>query len=275
MGIAERIIDGLKAEGIDAESVEIVKNGVPCKGIRIINSDSTVCPIVYYSEQETVETFLMRVRSIVEKGMPQNSVKLLANSEYVKEHSYLAVQRKSTENIVKKEYLNLELIMRVMLDLGDQTGAGSVKITSPLIEQLGVSENELWGCASENTYKEATIRSMAEILGLPTMDEDDRSLFVASSGQMTGGASALYFPKIFNQFCEEHGERECYMLPSSTEEVIVLRGSELFGDGLSMEELVHIVQTINRDQVDPILQLEPAVYRYSTDSDTVEIVAAL
>ncbi len=65
------------------------------------------------------------------------------------------------------------------------------------------------------------------------------------------------------------------MLPSSTEEIIVLKGSALAEGGLSMGELVRMVQTINADQVDPILQLEPAVYRYSIDTGEIDVVATL
>ena len=36
-----------------------------------------------------------------------------------------------------------------------------------------------------------------------------------------------------------------------------------------------MVETINADQVDPILQLEPAVYRYSIDTDEIGVVATL
>ena len=61
------------------------------------------------------------------------------------------------------------------------------------------------------------------------------------------------------------------MLPSSTEEIIVLKGSALAEGGLSMGELVRMVQT----QVDPILQLEPAVYRYSIDTGEIDVVATL
>ena len=164
--------------------------------------------------------------------------------------------------------------MRVMLDLGEQAGTGSVKVTPGLVEQLGIAEDELWKCASANSHAGSNIRSMAEVLGLPDTD-GEQSLYVATTGQLTGGASVLYFPEIFHAFCEDHGEEACYMLPSSTEEIIVLKGSALAEGGLSMGELVRMVQTINADQVDPILQLEPAVYRYSVDTNEIDVVATL
>lgn len=267
-----RIVETLRNEGIEAESVEIVKNGIPCKGVRVIKPGSDISPIIYFSSQDTYEQIMFRIQTALESAVPHDSVRLLTDPTYVRSHVYLAAQKKSEDDIVKRDYLNLELYLRIMLDLGGQAGTGSVKVTPGLVAQLGITEDELWRCASANSQSGAGIRNMAEILGLP---DDDQPLYVATTGQLTGGAAVLFFPEVFQTFCKDHGEVECFMLPSSTEEVIVLRGSALATGGLSMDELVHMVETINADQVDPILQLEPAVYRYSIDTGEIDVVATL
>lgn len=267
------IIDTLKNEGIEAESVEIVKNGIPCKGLRVIKKGCDISPIIYYSQQDTTEAFLSRVRSALVSDVSSPTA-MLTDPDYVRDYVYLAVQRQSKELLVKQKYLNIELIMRVMLDLGEQAGTGSVKVTPGLVEQLGIAEDELWKCASANSHAGSNIRSMAEVLGLPDTD-GEQSLYVATTGQLTGGASVLYFPEIFHAFCEDHGEEACYMLPSSTEEILVLRETALDNGRLTVNDLVRMVETINEDQVDPILQLEPAVYRYSIDTDEIGVVATL
>ena len=267
------IIDTLRNEGIEAESIEIVKNGIPCKGLRVIKKGCDISPIIYYSQQDTTEAFLSRVRSALLSDVSSPTA-MLTDPDYVRDHVYLAVQRQSKELLVKQKYLNIELIMRVMLDLGEQAGTGSVKVTPGLVEQLGIAEDELWKCASANSHAGSNIRSMAEVLGLPDTD-GEQSLYVATTGQLTGGASVLYFPEIFHAFCEDHGEEACYMLPSSTEEILVLRETALDNGRLTVNDLVRMVETINEDQVDPILQLEPAVYRYSIDTDEIGVVATL
>jgi hypothetical protein len=271
-----RIVETLRNEGIkvEAEEIEIVKNGIPCKGIRICKEGSNICPVVYYSEQDTYEQIMFRIQTALESDVPHDSIKLLNDLNYVRNNVFLAVQKQSKEEIVKKEYLNLELFMRIMLDLGGPAGAGSVKVTPGLVAQLSIMEDDLWDYAAANSLKEASIRSMAEVLGLPDTD-GEQSLYVATTGQLTGGASVLYFPEIFHAFCEDHGEEACYMLPSSTEEILVLRETSLDNGRLTVNDLVRMVETINEDQVDPILQLEPAVYRYSIDSDEINVVATL
>lgn len=271
-----RIVETLRNEGIkvEAEEIEIVKNGIPCKGIRICKEGSNICPVVYYSEQDTYEQIMFRIQTALESDVPHDSIKLLNDLNYVRNNVFLAVQKQSEDDIVKRDYLNLELFLRIMLDLGEQAGTGSVKVTPGLVTQLGIAEDELWKCASANSHAGSNIRSMAEVLGLPDTD-GEQSLYVATTDQLTGGASVLYFPEIFHAFCEDHGEEACYMLPSSTEEILVLRETALDNGRLTVNDLVRMVETINEDQVDPILQLEPAVYRYSIDSDEINVVATL
>ena len=266
------VMKRLREEGIVAESIEIVKNNVSCKGIRVYKEGSDVSPIVYYSEQENVEAFLQRVYDTLNSDI-KNPVMRLTDPVYVKDHVYLSVQKPGEEDVVRKQYLNLELFMRITLDLGGQTGNGSVKVTPGLVAQLGIAEDELWRCASANSHAGASVRSMSEILGLPDTD-GEQSLYVATTGQLTGGASVLYFPEVFKSFCENYGEEACYMLPSSTEEILVLRETALDDGYLTVDELVHMVETVNK-QVDPLIQLTPAVYRYSIATDAVEIIATL
>ena len=101
------------------------------------------------------------------------------------------------------------------------------------IEATGVSEEDYWKAAEKNTASAAFICSMAEMLGLYA-DSDDM-LYVATT-HLPGGASVLYLPDLFRQYCEEHGEDMCYILPSSAEEVIVIAGSKL-GDDMEVSDL--------------------------------------
>ena len=136
------------------------------------------------------------------------------------------------------------------------------------IEATGVSEEDYWKAAEKNTASAAFICSMAELLGLYA-DNDD-TLYVATT-HLPGGASVLYLPDLFRQYCEEHGEEMCYILPSSTEEVIVIAGSKL-GDDMEVSDLAYMVNEINTAQVDPILQLEPVVYQYTVSSRKINMI---
>ena len=262
------VITELKKEGINCESIEIVKNNIVCKGIRIYRpSDNTICPIVYFSENESVEAFIARVHDVLAKDTVSLGVERLTDWSYVRDHAYLSLQKRGTEGVVKRPYLNLELVLRIFLDLGDE--AGSVKVTGGLIDQLGVTEEEIWQAAESNTRSHITVRSMAEVLGIDTEDEDQ--LYVVTAG-MYGGAAALFCSEVFRKFCEDHGETEAYILPSSVDEILVLPGSNV-GRTITVDELARMVQTINEGQVSPIMRLPAEVFVYDLASNSIKIAA--
>ena len=261
------ILEALKKEGVDAEQVTVTKNGVPCKGFRIITSDGQVSPVVYFSEEETISEFVARVHRIMAEKLPEIPTQKMTDWKYVRDNIFLSLGKRGTEEVVKKQYLNLELQIRLRLDLGpDQSG--TIRVTEKLIEATGVSEEDFWKAAEKNTASAAFICSMAELLGLYA-DNDD-TLYVATT-HLPGGASVLYLSDLFRQYCEEHGEGMCYILPSSTEEVIVIAGSKL-RDDMDVSDLAYMVNEINTAQVDPILQLEPVVYQYTVSSREIKMI---
>ena len=262
------ILEALKTEGVDAEQITVTKNGVPCKGIRIITGDGQVSPVVYYSEEETITEFVARVRRIMNKKMPSIRLQQMTDWKYVKKNLFLSLAKRSDESVVKRPYLNLELQIRLRLDL-DADMTGSIRVTDSLVEATGVSEEEFWTAAEKNTADAACVCSMMELLGLDGSTDDDM-LYVATT-HLQGGASVLYLPELFRQYCEEHDETECYILPSSTEEVIIVAGTTV-GRHMDVSDLAYMVRQINADQVDPVIQLEPVVYRYCLNSNAIELV---
>lgn len=264
------VLEALKRDGIEVEQVTVVKNGVSCKGIRICSSGS-VNPVIYYSEEETAQEFLSRVHNILLYDTPQIDLDDITAWERVKESLYLSVQKQSEadDDVLKKSYLNLDVVMRLTLDFGID-GEGTVKISERLAEKIGVTEEELWLTATQNTRDSTVVRRLSDILGIDD-DEEEGGLYVASAVHC-GGASVLFLPDVFAQFCTEHDEKDCYILPSSTEEVIVLLGSEV-RDRMSVRELARMVEVINAEQVDPVLQLDPVVYQYRLCDDSIHIAA--
>ena len=261
----EDVIEILRKQGMEAENVEIVKNGVPCKAIKIYGANDTVAPVIYYSEQDTVEELMSRIREALAAVVPEVDAEQLMDWEQIHSHVYLSAQKKSNEKVLKRPFLNLELIVRIEVNLGHETG--SVKMTNDMLHRIDADETTIWKAAATNTHRNVSVRSIAEIIGMEPEEKD--SLYIASAGR-SGGASVLYFADAFRRHCEEKGETECYILPSSTEEVIIVPGSGI-GASLSVHELANMVRTINAEQVDPIIQLEPAVYRYSVADNAVEI----
>ena len=264
-----KLTNALETAGIPGELVSTIKNGVTCTGIRIPADDGGTGTIVYYSDTDTVEAVLDRIRGV--KSTPVIIPEEVTTWEYVREHVYLAVQKPSEEDILKTDYLNLEVYMRVYLRMGDWLEDGTYKVTPQLAEVMGIEELEIWNAAMRNSRKCVAVYGMSSMIGLP--DSEDTMFISTYDGEPGYGAAAICFPEIFRRFCQEHDEEECYILPSSTMEMIVLPGTAVKCFGGDLEDLVGIVSTVNSTEVDPVLQLTPAVFRYSLMTDEVTVAA--
>ena len=268
----EKLTEVLKAEGLESEQITIVKNNVPCTGIRVINPDTpSVSPIIYYNEQETLESFLFKIHAVLSFGNPQIDISRLTNLEYVKENLILGVQKLSNNTtLVKKQVLNLEVFMKITLDLKNTNDIGTCKLNRELQQHLKIAEQELWEIAYKNTYQNFSIRSMYEMCGIP--NSDDSIMYVVTSADQNA-ATALCFPDLFKKFCAEKGESGCYILPSSTEELIIIPASAVECNGMCSTNLAFLVNTVNVEMVEPQIQLDPVVYYYNIHSNIIQISA--
>ena len=172
--------------------------------------------------------------------------------DFVKDHVYIGIQRQGKERLVKKEFLNLELIMRVYLDLDGKGKTGTTKVTEDYVRAIGgVTVDDLWRHAIENSRSLYRIRPMGDILGI-----DDIGMYVAASDKLIDAASVIYFREYFRGFCQDHGCDSCYILPSSTQEMIVLP-HEVCRGVADTQTMANMVMDINASEVDPVIQLDP------------------
>ena len=261
----------LQSRGLEPYEVTTIKNGVPCTGITFRGLQGNVSPVIYYSEDESIEAFHQRLFSVIDAETPAIDVNLLRDWSYVREHVYPAVHRCGSEDIIKRNYLNLEAYLRIELLLDDKIG--TVKILPWMLDCWNVSEDELWEAAMQNGNGRYHIRSMSEMLGIP--GDDAESMYVATTDEISDGAAAILFPELFHRFCEEHGEQALIILPSSTQEMMVIPESALSMMNIDAAYLAQMVHEINEAQVEPRLQLQAAVYRFSLDTDEITVLAVL
>ena len=107
----EKLQNVLAAEGIVSRIVSVTKNTVPCSGLSI--GESPIAPILYWNEGESEDSFVKRARKALNETC-RLDMNLLTDGEYIRNHVFLSIQRPSTENVVKKSYLNLEIIIRAL-----------------------------------------------------------------------------------------------------------------------------------------------------------------
>lgn len=261
-----RIKEALLKAGVNAEEVKVTKNGVICTGFRII-TDGNVTPVVYFSPEESIEEYVNKVLDIISRDIPAFNLESILNREWILKNCYLCVQKKSDEALVKREILNLEQYVRIAVSTcNDSVEEASIKVNLPIIEAAGISERELFEASRRNSIRKTVIKSITEVLGVSV----NLPMYVATYQDRNFGAGILSLNECFKKFCESLDVSECYILPSSIEELIILPDGNH-----DSQELVKMVKEINECEVKDILQLDPVVYRYDVGTDEVSIVASL
>lgn len=265
------VVEMLRQSGINSEPITVTKNGIRCMGIRVVDPEHpSISPIVYYSPEETVEAIVEKVRMLQDAGTPDISIDQITDPAYVAANVYMTIQRISDdgEDVLKQDCLNLELVLRIPLQLG--ISKGSVKVNKAFLERTGIAENAIWQMARDNMRETFVIDSMAATLGLPEEFAPDIPFYVCSTDDRMNGATALAFPEIFRNFCMHVEAAGCWIIPSSTEEVLLIPYGAIDVDP---ECLASMVEEINGNVVDPLLQLDPCAYAYDMDKDMVQIAA--
>lgn len=266
----EQLLTELKEEKIDARQVTLTKNGVVCKGIRVSMDGTNVAPIIYYSRSDTMDELYARVHRAIamsDSSKMDDLVKRLRDWDYVERHVVPSICRDDAADPswIRRDYLDLTVSMRVMLDADNFESAG-IYITQAFVDEMGFSIGALWGAARANSQSGYRVEALSSVVGV---DPDEPDLLYVVVGR-ENGATALLYPEIFRSFCEKYGEPWCYILPSSTEEVLIVPGRE--ADALlSVKEMAQMVQTINAEQVAPEIQLEPSVYRFDCERDEISV----
>lgn len=267
--LTTEIRNALAARGVDVKEVETIKNGVKCQGFQI-QSEEKIRPVVYYSQDENIEAFVEKVIEIANRPTLNMNVDNLITRENLLNNSFLCLQKQGVEKIIKREYLNLEIYVRLSItDFSFNDSKASTKVTRSMLEMTGVTEDELFAAARKNSLFMAQICNLTEALGLSEEFVGEAPFYVGTYSDKCHGATVLALPEVIHSFCQEKGFDQLYILPSSTEEVLLL--PDMDGDPAM---LANMVNEVNTTEVDPIMQFDPIVYIYDDASETVSIAAS-
>lgn len=180
--------------------------------------------------------------------------------------------RELLAGVPHREFQDLSIIYRWAMKV-DTAGIQSAVVKNELAEQLGLTEEQLFKLASENTRRilPPCVKSMNEILremfmkdGMPQeiaemmvgeMPADQMMWVISNERGINGAISMLYEDKLHALATEL--ESDLYILPSSVHEVIAVSAS--MGDP---NELAQMVAEINMDQVTLEERLSNQVYHY-------------
>ena len=192
----------------------------------------------------------------------------------------------NVEMITRCPHRNFEDLSVVYRAITGITGNGvsGFLITNDIAEAEGLTEEELYKYAYENTKKlfpfkseriEVLMRRLMRKWGADeneikeafpgyTKTPEKERIYVLTNRHDFFGANALLYSDVIAQVAEKIGT-DCYILPSSVHDLIIL-STETY---LKERKLANIVKTTNSESVRPSERLSDSVYLYSLNSRSI------
>ena len=171
------------------------------------------------------------------------------------------------EQSISKEFLDLSAVVRVVLKM-DKEGVASMALSKGDAEILGMTEEESYAAALANTLRlfppklmnlgrYVEMRIGAEL----PLGEDEVTTYILTNQKEVDGAIYFMSPEVVGAIAEAL-EDDLYILPSSVNEVLLVRASEL-EDGV--DELKEMVRDANETVVAEKDILSYNVYHYDKE----------
>ena len=181
------------------------------------------------------------------------------------------INTERNESLVKqsisKEFLDLSAVVRVVLKM-DKEGMASMALSKGDAEILGMTEEEIYAAALANTLRLFPPKLMnlgryveMGIGGKLLFGEDEVTTYILTNQKEVDGAIYFMSPEVVGAIAEAL-EDDLYILPSSVNEVLLVRASEL-EDGV--DELKEMVRDANETVVAEKEILSYSVYHYDKE----------
>lgn len=180
-----------------------------------------------------------------------------------------------------REFQDLSVIYRYVV-AQDEQGVASFKVTNAHLKMSGMTPEELFQCAAENTKKmfPPKIASMEDVMidmvrgdGIPdemademaeifdTLQEPKESMWLIGNISGVNGAVSMLYDENLQRLAEKMGT-DLYIIPLSVHEVLAV--SVEMGNG-NPEELAEMLQQVNMSAVELEDRLSNNVYHYDKD----------
>ena len=264
----EMIMKELENRGYKVEPITNVKNGVDMDGI--IFKIGTICPVLYPNSYiEEAENYDLTLEEVVDKieedvrGLetPYFDIEKLTDPQFVLENVFIGVQKESAEDLIKRESELEGIESYLYVQCSEE---GSFKLKTHQWESYGLTEEELWERAEENTRRNIVIKSMAsvisEMMGVEIEEDEVGSFYVVSNSSKFRGASGVLDRELIKGFADKIGAKGFAILPSSIHEMLLLPFKD---EGeVDMRMLNEMVWQVNHTEVAPEERLTDRAYMY-------------
>ena len=288
--VKEKFMDYMpeKFKGMELVAEPVEKVNVTLDGIILREEGRNISPTIYinnmykkYQDCGDLEETLMAACDFMERAYEQapvvdvDSIMKDANEKIVFQLINTEQNKTFLEQVPHREFQDLSIVYKVIIS-ADKDAVQSSKITNEFAKRLGMSEEQLFKCAAENTRRlfPPVVRSMNDIMkemfardGMPQEIADmmiaeippEQTMWVISNEKGINGAASMLYENELHELAESL-ESDLYILPSSVHEVIAVSS-----DMGSPEMLAQMVVEVNMQEVSLDERLSNQVYHYDKD----------
>lgn len=185
-------------------------------------------------------------------------------------------------DVPNRAFHDLSVIYRWVIG-GIPDAAGSVIVTDSVAKLAGVTEEELFQCASKNTRQISpvsiiTIQELLfELMPLPPEMKSmlaqekgpEENMWVITNENRYNGAVSMLYEESLHELAEEVGD-DLFILPSSIHEVIAIPAGMAEGNPAYLAEMVH---DVNMGELELEERLSNSVYHYDRNARKVTLAA--
>lgn len=262
----KEIIDELHKMGYEVKEETLVKNGVNVLGVSIIDSDRFMIPVFHIDDIiKKAESIGATARAVAEEMLDihNDAIReseeldkpLLFSKENFKKNLYVAVQKESKEDIIKRktEFEGIEKYLFLRINAIETFW--TTKIKRGMLQNIDMAESEAWAIAEENLAKEIEIARLTS----PFLQEE-KKMFIISNKVMFRGASAVLNREAVKVFAEIENVKRIIVIPSSIHEMILIPCYENEDVEEELKRCSEIVELVNEEKVDPTERLTNRAY---------------
>lgn len=298
-------LEKMAGNGTQILEQEVLKtNGVRKHGISLMQNGESICPVYYWEdllepemkgrEAGEVAEMLYSILHPADSAFNQRDRGLFLNWELAKEHlRFRVINYEKNAELLKelphRKYLDLAAVVHLEIRNGKETGTSLVRYD--LMELWQVSETELMKQAWENMEKlpcrhDGLAEMMRSLLRMELEEEGcdpdlmaameqelgleqsgGPEMYVVQVGNCLTGSNSFGAAAILNPDNFKFLEKDCWILPSSLHELIVLPYEDGMDGGLK-----EMVRSVNCSDVQESDRLSDHIYRYHYDSNTLELI---
>lgn len=279
-------------EGKQFRLNQVLKNnGITLQALAIMDEGANISPNIYLDEYyhkfnkglSTIHEIAVDIVHQREVALSDEIDEIKYSWDDIKDRLFCRVinkerNREKLADLPHMEYLDLAVTVRV-LNKKDANGIASAELDYKWMELLGVSEEELFSQATQNTeilfpIKQETLVDV--ILGCMDAPSELRELmrdnapcpmYVITNDTGLNGATTMLYTNALRDLAIDIEVDHFYIMPCSVHECIIMTGNE------DVDFMKSMVMEANTDAVTQMDYLSDSVYRYDLETDMVEIVA--